>query len=322
VETKAPSIRNNKNGLLTLEQQRLALLGPLASATQVVRQKEIELQLAYLNSGVSVGKYADALKRLAEFQSEAGKLSRQNQFGIFDQSRQNANAGLEMRTLIDDKTVSNAEQYGAAWTVIQKNLRNASESAAVARSNFEGLTRFGLDAANFSKQFDQTAVAALNDIENGLISFSDSTKTAKQAFSDMALSIIKDVERMVIRMGITGPLASGLASLFPGSGGFYGGNPATNPNLVPFGSHHTGYGPGDSFPVRLVNASVLNRAPRFHGGVGPGERAAVIRNDESVLTPGQMRALGAGQETASPLRRSSTFRVVAGTGRITPSLRL
>jgi hypothetical protein len=33
-------------------------------------------------------------------------------------------------------------------------------------------------------------------------------------------------------------------------------------------------------------------APRFHDGIGPGERAAVIRDDESVLTPGQMRALG------------------------------
>jgi hypothetical protein len=40
-----------------------------------------------------------------------------------------------------------------------------------------------------------------------------------------------------------------------------------------------------------VNDNVFAFAPRFHTGIGPGERAAVIKDDESVLTPGQMRAL-------------------------------
>ena len=41
----------------------------------------------------------------------------------------------------------------------------------------------------------------------------------------------------------------------------------------------------------MLPASVFADAPRFHTGIGPGERAAVIRTDESVLTPGQMRQL-------------------------------
>lgn len=62
--------------------------------------------------------------------------------------------------------------------------------------------------------------------------------------------------------------------------------------------HHGGYGPGDRFSTRSVGATTFRNAPRFHDGVGPGERAAVIRNDESVLTPGQMRALApASQQT-------------------------
>ena len=44
-------------------------------------------------------------------------------------------------------------------------------------------------------------------------------------------------------------------------------------------------------PTRYVHPAHFNDAPRFHSGIGPGERAAVIQNSESVLTAGQMRAL-------------------------------
>jgi hypothetical protein len=58
---------------------------------------------------------------------------------------------------------------------------------------------------------------------------------------------------------------------------------------------HTGGVSGrDVFPTRIVPASAFAHAPRFHAGVGPGERAAVIRDEEGVFTPGQMRALGRG----------------------------
>lgn len=56
---------------------------------------------------------------------------------------------------------------------------------------------------------------------------------------------------------------------------------------------HSGRGPGDSIQrTRTVPISEFVGAPRHHSGIGPGEHAAVIRDDESVLTPGQMRALG------------------------------
>jgi len=36
----------------------------------------------------------------------------------------------------------------------------------------------------------------------------------------------------------------------------------------------------------------LNNAPRYHDGIGPNEEAAIIRKDEGVFTPGQMKAMG------------------------------
>jgi hypothetical protein len=49
----------------------------------------------------------------------------------------------------------------------------------------------------------------------------------------------------------------------------------------------------------MVDAFAFINAERYHSGrlglgIGPGERPAVIRDDESVLTPEQMRALGSG----------------------------
>jgi hypothetical protein len=46
--------------------------------------------------------------------------------------------------------------------------------------------------------------------------------------------------------------------------------------------------------VRYVHPAYFDHAPRFHSGIGPDEMPAIIRRDEAVFTPGQMRALGAG----------------------------
>ena len=85
-----------------------------------------------------------------------------------------------------------------------------------------------------------------------------------------------------------GGLGVGLLGLL----GLGGGAPVTMGLGGLAAIHHGGYGPGDYFASRTVSSAVFRNAPRYHDGIGPGERAAIIRNDESVLTPGQMRALG------------------------------
>lgn len=56
---------------------------------------------------------------------------------------------------------------------------------------------------------------------------------------------------------------------------------------------HTGGVIGsDSTPSKTVPASTFFAAPRAHGGLGPGERAIIAKDDEGIFTPGQMKALG------------------------------
>jgi tape measure domain-containing protein len=56
---------------------------------------------------------------------------------------------------------------------------------------------------------------------------------------------------------------------------------------------HTGGVPSvDSAPSMVMPASTFAGAPKFHNGLMPGEMAAIIKDDEGVFTPGQMKALG------------------------------
>jgi len=69
-------------------------------------------------------------------------------------------------------------------------------------------------------------VRAMGSLEDSIVGIIDGTKSAKEAFSDMARSIINDLIRMQIQKNITGPLSAGLDSLFSGSAtstGTFGG---------------------------------------------------------------------------------------------------
>jgi hypothetical protein len=72
------------------------------------------------------------------------------------------------------------------------------------------------------------------------------------------------------------------------------------PMAVPINAniaHRGGVPAYDALPSRAVPASLFRDAPRMHAGIGPGERPAIIRDDEAVLTPGQMRMLTPASES-------------------------
>lgn len=62
-------------------------------------------------------------------------------------------------------------------------------------------------------------------------------------------------------------------------------------------THHTGGVVGEPAPMRLVDASLFYGAPRYHGGLGSDEFAAILQRGERVLTANQdahMQAVMAG----------------------------
>ncbi len=121
----------------------------------------------------------------------------------------------------------------------------------------------------------------------------DFVMTGKANFSDLANSIIRDMIRIMIQQRITGPLASAaggwLGSIF-NSGSTVSAGALDLPNLTANVAHGGGV-MKEINTYRIVPSSSFVNAPRYHGGIGPGERPAIIRTDESVLTPGQMKQL-------------------------------
>ena len=97
-------------------------------------------------------------------------------------------------------------------------------------------------------------------------------------------------------MQITAPIAAALGGSLGGTTGGTTGTGGLFSGL--FAPTHAGYGPGDTMTAgRYVHPTYFDHAPRFHSGIGPGERPAILRTDKSVLTPGQMRAFGSGAGT-------------------------
>jgi len=70
------------------------------------------------------------------------------------------------------------------------------------------LRAYAREAADVNRQLQDAAVGGLREFEDSLISIIDGTKSASEAFSDMAKSIISDLARIAIRQTITGPIAS------------------------------------------------------------------------------------------------------------------
>lgn len=78
-------------------------------------------------------------------------------------------------------------------------------------------------------------VKSVNRLEDSIMGVIDGTKSLKDAFADMATSIVNDLIRMQIRKSITGPLSGfleeGLGSLFGGGGGGFASGFAGAPAL-------------------------------------------------------------------------------------------
>lgn len=56
--------------------------------------------------------------------------------------------------------------------------------------------------------------------------------------------------------------------------------------------NHSGWAADDYAQTRNVPLRIFDNAQRYHDGIGPDERPAIIRKDEGVFTQGQMKAIG------------------------------
>jgi hypothetical protein len=124
-------------------------------------------------------------------------------------------------------------------------------------------------------------------MEDAVISFA---MTGKLSFSDFADSVIKDMMRMVVQQGITGPLAGGMGDML---GGMMGGGGGIFSFLGSF--FHDGGVIGRDAPsfTRPVDPAIFAGAPRYHSGLLPDEFPAILQEGETVIPKGGFKVVPA-----------------------------
>ena len=188
-------------------------------------------------------------------------------FGTISTSALDASFSFDAaRAAIDDmyneslKATEGMDGLGAS-------INNASDDGYVFGT---GLKELAKNARNFSKNMEDVVIRGIESFEDALLGAVTGTMKLKDAFKQMAASIISDIIRMTIRMQISAPIAQFLAGAFP-----FGG---TSTSSV-FG---TGAHPGEK---RAMGGSVSAGQPYMVGESGaemfiPGGSGTIIPSNQ------------------------------------------
>lgn len=274
-----------------IAQEQARALAETASQEDARLQASNDVLAAY-NEGQSV--------KLQQVEFELGLIGK----SAAETDRLRALEQLRLDTLASIKQVANdpeaQERVAAQAAAIRERLLPALEERRRLERDWqtgfkEGIRSYIDEVTNGAATMQRLITNSFKSMEDALVNFA---RTGKLDFKSLADSIIGDLVRIRVQQNITKPLAGMLDGASAGAGAWlvnalgvgqpnYGANYSDLAGWV----SHTGSGPGDVMPTRMMPASTWSGAPRFHSGIGPNERAAIITKDESVLTPGQMRQL-------------------------------
>lgn len=190
-----------------------------------------------------------------------------------------------------------------------KAMEAAAKAAAEAQMT--DLQKLGANWSDMGKQIDAANVAIAQSIAsnltNAFVGIIDGTKSASDAFAEMADRIVADLLRIISQMmvakaigtaiGFFNPVAgqAAAAMLMPqGAGGFLGGAKTAAPAPVAAPTMHTGGVVGETMGAsKVTDPKIFKSAPRYHQGgmVGlqPGEVPIIAQKGEVISTEDQER---------------------------------
>lgn len=147
----------------------------------------------------------------------------------------------------------------------------------------------------------------INDLSSALTSFAESAITDFDNIEDAAMSLLKQIGKIILQATVLGPLEQSLRGIFAssatgssfgssggGGGGFlgsllggigslFGGGGSLFPS-APIGLYHEGGGAGTSKDTRTVSMANFANAARYHtGNIRSDEIAAILKQGETVL---------------------------------------
>ncbi len=218
-------------------------------------------------------RYQDAVKALSENTSDAMQDQLTGQMrsayeglqsvtlASLDELKEKFDAGAISTDTMHEAAVKLREELISLGIQPPKALDRVCDGTDKAKSHMEALNE---QTKKWVESFQEGITDAIVEGKN---------------FADVLTDIGKEIEKMLLKTILFGG---------EGFGGLFGGLFGSLTGKVP--AHHTGGVIGadaPSFFRRLL--------PKYHTGglVGAGEELAVLRKNEAVFTPGQMKALGA-----------------------------
>ncbi len=254
------------------EAENAQYLAEMPARLRAEREAEIQSQLVELDLQEKLGRaHGDTLIERIRLLKELRKSQEQGLAAI-------------------DKDVDPTGWYAQLNAIRETQQAVVDLNGEIARQDPLQAIGLGLqDVANRAKDTGKQLYDAVSGAFDGMTdALVDFVMTGKGSFTDLANSIIRDMIRIQMQQQVTGPLASGLGKLIGGLFSTYY-DPALGTTVsgtqAPY--HHAG-GMGNE-PTFFRIIPNLDGLPRYHRGLGPGERIAVTTDDESTMTPGQRR---------------------------------
>jgi hypothetical protein len=232
-----------------------------------------------VKNGGKLEDYADKIAKVAErAAAAAAALERAKIASDIDFGRKTA--------LLSPEDVQIAQQLKGLYGNDVPAALNSTYAAQLRVNDQLRQTRSAAD--EFVNSASSSLTSSLADITTG-------AKNASDAFKDLSTAVIRSLEEMIIKMTITIPIARALQSaiggFLPGGAGLGPASPASGSYFAGTGFHSGGI-VGSEGTTRYIHPAYFDDAPRFHAGLMANEVPAILTRDESVLTPGQMAAIG------------------------------
>lgn len=199
-------------------QQRISILGELASVTDKVKLKQLELDAAGLQ-GVGVTKQqAAAIINMTRAQEEMNRVQQQATLGIYNEQAARKAATDTLQSWIDKGLVdkNNTEQMAAAQLVLANNLRATKDAAELAAAPLKQLKQFEQDASDLRKVLDSGVTGALNNLVSPIQDVLNGVTSLGDGFRNVGVIVLKAIQEMIIKMLILAPIAKSLQGIFSG----------------------------------------------------------------------------------------------------------
>src|SRR5579871_129688 len=232
---------------IQMESQRNSILGAGAPLTDLLKQKQDELNAARQRGvKITADEQAAVLASVVSQKMQADtQILVANGLATADQLR--ATKMAELNTLYKQHQIT-LQDVGVAMAAYEKTVEDTIKQQEILKAQLPGLKQLEIESGSLRTQLDTTGTSIANGISSDFVDLATHAKNTGDAFKDMGLVIIKAIDEMVAKMLIAAPIAKGLQAILgaflPTGGTSSGGglvasangNVFSNGRLVPFAS--------------------------------------------------------------------------------------